>query len=67
MDKLQKWTWRLLDFFQNFYCKKFEKMLVISFDHIQKMYNFAKLQVCGSKNEPATPIFNLNLNCSYIW
>ena len=39
--------------------KEYQKMVLISFEHLQKISNFPKLQGCGAKNEPATPISNL--------
>ena len=42
--------------------EEFEKMVLISFEHLKKISNFPKLQGCGSKNEPAMPISNLSLN-----
>ena len=38
--------------------KEFQKMVVISFEHLEKISNFPKLQGWGSKNEPAMPISN---------
>ena len=38
-------------------------MVLISFNHLYKISNFPKLQGYSSKNEPATLISNLNLNC----
>ena len=37
-------------------------MILISFEHLKKIFNFPKLQGCGSKNELAMPISNLNLS-----
>ena len=57
---------KALGFFQIHYLEKFLKMPIMSFEHLQIMHNFAKLQLCGSKNEPVVPILNLKLNYSYI-
>ena len=35
--------------------KEFQKMVLISLEHLEKISNFPKLQGCGAKNEPATP------------
>ena len=43
--------------------KEFQKMVVISFEHLEKISNFTKFHDCGSKTELAMPISNLNLNC----
>ena len=42
--------------------KEFQKIVVISFEHLEKISNFPKLQECGSKKGPDTPISNLELN-----
>ena len=39
--------------------QEFQKMVVISFEHLEKISNFPKLQGWGSKNAPARPISNL--------
>ena len=44
----------------------FQKMVLISFEHLKKISHFPKLQGCGSKNKPAVPFLNLNLNSPYI-
>ena len=46
--------------------EEFQKVVLISFEHIKKLSNFPKLQGYGKKNEPATPISYLNLNSSQI-
>ena len=53
-------------FWQVFPYKEFQKTVLISFEQLKKISNFPKLQGCGSKNEPATPISILKWNSSWI-
>ena len=48
---------------QNFYLKlyhEFQNMVLILFEYLYKIDIFPKFQRCGSKIEPATPIWSLN-------
>ena len=48
-----------------FFGKKYKKMIVTSFVHLQKMNNFPKFGRCGTKIGPATPIWNSKLNWAW--
>ena len=45
--------------------KSYEKVVLISFDHLQKIHFCAKLEGRGSTVEPARPI--LSLNFKWAW
>ena len=48
-------------FFQICQFKRWQKMIVMSSEHLKKISNFPKLQGCGFKNGPAIPTSNLKL------
>ena len=45
--------------------QKYQKIILITFIHLQKLYRFWKLWGCGSKDMPATP-FSI-LNFKWVW
>ena len=51
-----------MDFSQNWYQKNFQRMIEISFEGLQKIFNFTEYGECNSKIKSRMPILSLQLS-----
>ena len=56
------WTGTQIHFFQLLNHKRFHKLALVSFLHLQKISIFAKFGGCGTKTKLATPISIFNFS-----